>query len=345
VTIDRRAFLAGAGAAFSGALATAQKPAAKLGVNLLSIAANNWTPFQYLDYVAKLNLQYVQFNNGTLGRNVDEAALQKVRAYAGKLGIGIDMYAHGSICPTSSGFNRKQGTLEEQLVRSMNNARILGATAMKVVVGGPKERANIEQHMDSTLRFLKSMRTRILDSGVRFALENHGDLQAREAKMLVDEAGRDVLGILLDSANPLFVLEDPHLTLELLAPYAVISHLRDTALWRVPEGVAARWVNMGDGNVDIAGWIRKFVQMRPDVTLSFENIVSPEPNILPVFEAEIWKNYRKMPAWEFSRYLAYAERGKPLPAVPPAPGKSRGQQQIEDFEASVRYVRKVLQTV
>ena len=310
----------------------------------MSISANNWTPFQYLDYLARINVQCVHFNPATLGRATDEAALKQVRAYAVKLGIEVELYAHGSICPTSSAFNARLGTVEEQLIRSVNIARTIGASAMKVVIGGPKERTNIEMHMEAAVRALKGMRSRIQDSGVKLALENHGDLQAREAKTLVEEAGSDILGILLDSANPLYVLEDPHLTLELLAPYAVVSHLRDTAVWRVPEGVAARWVNMGDGNVDMAGWVRKFVRMRPGIPLTFENIVSAEPRVMRVFEPEIWKDYRKMAASEFSRFLAYAERGKPLPAVPPAPGKTRGQQQCDDLEVCVRYTRALLES-
>jgi hypothetical protein len=49
-----------------------------------------------------------------------------------------------------------------------------------------------------------------------------------------------------------------------------------------------------------------------------------------------------MPAWEFSRFLAVAEKGTPKPAVPRPPGKTAGQQRIEDLEACVRYTRDLL---
>ncbi len=121
--------------------------------------------------------------------------------------------------------------------------------------------------------------------------------------------------------------------------------MRDTAIWRVPEGVAARWVNMGEGNAGIGSWIKKFVQMRPGLAVNVENIVSPEPNIMRIFEPEIWKDYTKMPASELSRFLALAERGKPLPAVPAPPGKSRGQQQLDELEVSLRYTRDLLRSM
>jgi len=55
--------------------------------------------------------------------------------------------------------------------------------------------------------------------------------------------------------------------------------------------------------------------------------------------------FPKMPAADLSRYLALAERGKPVPAAPPTPGKSRGEQQREDLEVCVRYTRKLLASV
>ena len=76
------------------------------------------------------------------------------------------------------------------------------------------------------------MRSRVLDSGLKIAIENHaGDMQARELKMLIEEAGKDFVGACLDSGNPLWTIEDPHLTLETLAPYVLTSHVRDTAVW------------------------------------------------------------------------------------------------------------------
>ena len=315
VMIRRRTLLAAAGFAMSAASSPAERPGVKVGVNLLSIAANKWTPFQYVDYLAKAELQQAQINLNILAPIADDAtALAKLRAHASHMGVEL-IVLDGSVCPTSSGFNRRLGTIEEQLTRSLRIARALGSTAMKVTIGSAKERPEIAKHIESTTRFLKSRRAQILDSGVKLAMENHSDFQAHELKMLIEEVGTDIMGVLLDSANPLFTLEDPHLTLEVLGPYAVLCHVRDTAVWRVPEGVAARWVNLGDGNVGIDRWVKQFMQMRPGVAVTVENIVSPEPHIMRVFEPEIWRDYPKMSAAELSRFLALAERGRPVAAV------------------------------
>ena len=140
-------------------------------------------------------------------------------------------------------------------------------------------------------------------------------------KMMVEAVGRDVMGVCLDSGNPVWMLEDPHMTLEMLIPYAETCHVRDSAVWKVPEGIAVRWVNMGDGNVDIDGWIKKFIQAKPGLPIIFENLVSANPRIHAIYDPQFWDNWRKMPAWEFSRFLAVAEKGTPKPADAAAGGK------------------------
>ena len=351
MALDRRTFLAATGAALSAAAGAQTGPAAgtRIGVEIGSINANKWTAYQFLDYLQGIGVGAAQFSAGTLGVNAahpDEEAVHKIRDYAGERGIVMAVFSGGSICPSSTQFNPKAGTPEEQIVNGLRLCKLVGASALRVTVGMAKERAQIEMHAENTANVLKPMRQRILDSGVKLAMENHGgDWQARELKALIEEVGPDVLGVCLDSGNPLWMMEDPHLTLDLLGPYAYGLHLRDSAVWRVPEGVAVRWVNMGEGNVDIDGWLAKFVKMKPGMPVTLENLVSGAPRILKIFEKETFAEFPKMPASELSRFLALAERGKPLPAPAPRAGADRGPQQCADLEVSVRYTRELLKRV
>jgi 3-oxoisoapionate decarboxylase len=139
------------------------------------------------------------------------------------------------------------------------------------------------------------------------------------------------------------MLEDPHMTLEMLGRYAETCHVRDSAVWKTAEGIAVRWVNMGDGNVDIDGWIKDFIAAKPGMPIIFENLVSGAPRVHRIYDPAFWDNWRKMPAWEFSRFLAIADRGTPKPATPRPAGKTAGQQRIDDLDACVRYTRDLLQ--
>jgi hypothetical protein len=130
--------------------------------------------------------------------------------------------------------------------------------------------------------------------------------------------------------------------METLAPYVLTSHLRDSAVWRVPEGAAVAWVRMGEGNVDIDGYVRKYAAMCPGRALSIESIVTG-PRIFPFRDPKFWEAYRNTPAWEFERFLEIAERGKPVPAPPRAPDQEAGRRkEREDFDASLEYLKKLL---
>jgi len=343
--VDRRTFiLATAAAALQPAAGLRLGAAAHVELGSIdgSVGGNQFTPQQFLDYLSSIKLTWAMISlpPATLA---DEAAITQVRAHADKLGIKLQL-AFGSVCPSSRSFNAQLGTVEEQLARALKASQIFGARCMRCILGGDPERPQIEMHIDTMIKALRPLRSRILDAGVKLAVENHGgDLQAREMKSMIEAIGTDVMGVCLDSGNPVWMLEDPHMTLETLIPYAETSHVRDSAVWKVPEGIAVRWVNMGEGNVDIDGWIRKFVQAKPGMPIVFENLVSGNPRIHRIYDDKFWDNWRRMPAWELSRFLAVAEKGTPKPATPRPEGKTAGQQRIEDLEKCVRYTRDLLQ--
>jgi len=272
----------------------------------------------------------------------DEAAIRDIRAHADTLGIKLQL-AFGSVCPTSRSFNAQLGTLEEQVARGLKASQIFGAACMRCVLGGDPERPQIGRHIDAMIAAVRGIRSRIVDSGVKLAVENHGgDLQSREMKGMIEAVGTDVMGVCLDSGNPVWMLEDPHMTLEMLIPYALTCHVRDSAVWKVPEGIAVRWVNMGDGNVDIDGWIKKFIAAKPGLPIIFENLVSGRPRVHAIYDPKFWDNWKKMSAADFSRLLAIADKGTPKPATPLPAGKTAGQQKIEDLEICVKYTRDLL---
>ncbi|HEY2433398.1 MAG TPA: TIM barrel protein [Vicinamibacterales bacterium] len=342
--MDRRSFLiASAAAAISGSRLSAWEGAANVELGSIdgSVGGNQFTPITFLDYLSSIGLTWGMLSvpAATLG---DEAALRAIRAHADQLGIHLQL-AFGSVCPSSKSFNPQNGTLEEQVARGLKASQIFGATCMRCVLGGDPERPQISMHVENMINAVRAMRPRILDAGVKLAVENHGgDLQAREMKAMIEAVGPDVMGVCLDSGNPVWMLEDPHLTLETLIPYALTCHVRDSAVWKTPDGIAVRWVNMGEGNVDIDGWIRKFIVAKPGMPIIFENLVSGAPRVHRIYDPVFWQNWRTMTAADFSRFLTIAERGTPKPAAPPVPGTSPGQQHRQDLEGCVRYTRALL---
>lgn len=337
--LSRREFLA-----LSATAALAQtSPSVKLGIDLFSIRSQGWSPFEYLDYCSKWGAKVVHFSEIRFLGNLEPDHLRKVRAYATGLGIQVEIGMR-SICPSSTMFDPKQGTAEEQIASMIAAAQIVGSPIVRAVLGSMADRTppGIESRIEDTVRVLKAVRSRALDSGIKIAIENHaGDMQARELKMLIEEAGKDFAGVCLDSGNPLWTIEDPHLTLDTLYPYVLTSHVRDTAVWRVPEGAAVQWVRMGEGNVGIEDYVHKYAELCPGRPLSLEIIVT-QPRVFAYHDPKFWDSYRRTPAWEFERFLRLVDRGMPRPKQEPVPKNLVAQREREDLEASLRFTKALL---
>ena len=339
--MNRRQFLA-AGASLTAVFAQS-KLDVRPGIDLFSIRDSGWTPFEYLDYCGKLGAKVVHFSEIRFVGSLETEHLKKVRAHAESLGIQCEIGMR-SICPSSTMFDPKQGAAEEQLTRMIAAAVAIGSPIVRAVLGSMDDRnpPGIDGHIEDSVKVLRACRTRALDSGIKIAIENHaGDMQARELKTLVEEAGKDFVGVCLDSGNPLWTIEDPHLTLETLHPYVLTSHVRDTAVWAVPEGAAVQWVRMGDGNIGIDSYVRKYSELCAGRALSLEIIVT-QPRVFPYRKPVFWERYRTTPAWEFERFAALVDDGKPRPPQPAPAKENAAQLQREDLEASFAYTKKLI---
>jgi sugar phosphate isomerase/epimerase len=341
--MDRRRFLStAAGLALSQA-APSQSPRARLGVDLFSLRSQNWTPFQHLDYCARQKVEVVHFSEIRFIGSLEPENLRAVRRRAEELGIEIEL-GMTSCCPTSKAFNASAGTAEEQLARMIDSAKVAGSKIVRTVLGTMEDRktAPIERHMEAMAGVLRRSRSKAMDAGIKIAVENHaGDMQSHELKTLIEEAGKDFVGACLDSGNPCWTLEDPHVAFDTLQPYVLTSHVRDSMVWRVPEGAAVAWVRMGEGNVDIDGYVRKYVAGCPGRALSMETIVTG-PRLFPYRTPAFWDAYRDIPAWEFERFERIAERGRPVEAPARVDAEAARKREREDLEACLVYTRKLL---
>ncbi|HET8549856.1 MAG TPA: sugar phosphate isomerase/epimerase [Bryobacteraceae bacterium] len=351
----RRTFL---GAIAAAASVRAQSPHAlgiRLGYDSYSLRAWRWNAMQHIDYAAGLKLDSVQISSLNEFESLEPAYLQKVRERAAAARLVLDG-GIGSICPTSRSWNPKNGTPTEYLSAGLRTAKAVGASAMRVFMGSSADRQGatpIERHIEETVKALKSVRSLALDLGVKIGIENHsGDMQARECRDLIEEAGRDYVGCCLDTGNPMWVLEDPLLTLEILGPYAVTTHIRDSVVFEHPRGAAWQWVVLGDGIVDWRRFIGRYRQLCPNATMQLENITGRPPRVVPYLEQDFWKDFPKARAADFASFVALAKRGRPLMApmiiadqvgrVPAEYTEALKMQQKLDLERGLDFARKTL---
>ncbi len=339
----RRTFLAMPLAAHAAAASQASK--VRFGVDLFSVRSQGWSALEHLDHCAQWNAKVVHFSEIRFLGGLEDEHLKRVRAHAGKLGIEIEIGMR-SVCPTSSAFDASAGTAEQQILRMVHAAQVIGSPIVRAVLGTMADRTGklpIEGHIENTVKVLRAVRPQVVDAGLKVAIENHaGDMQARELKMLIEEAGKDFVGACLDSGNPLWAIEDPHLTLETLAPYVITSHVRDTAIWREKDAIAVAWVRLGEGNIGIRDYASRFQELCPGRAFSLETIVTG-PRRVKYLEPKFWEAYPRTPAHEFARFLALAEKGTPYQGLPaPADKQAAVQRELEDMEASVRFCHESL---
>ncbi len=341
-SVNRRNFLSAALAAPSIALAA---PAGvKLGVDLFSLRSQGWNAFEHLDYCSKFGAKTVHFSEIRFLGSLEDEHVKKVGARAAELGIEVEIGMR-SVCPTSTAFDKNAGTAEEQLTRVLRAAKLANSRLVRAFLGTSNDRktpGGIEARIADTVKVLRAVGPVARDMGLKIAIENHaGDMQARELKTLIEGAGKDVVGACFDSGNPCWALEDPHLTLETLAPYILTSHIRDSYLWNDDNGTQVNWTRMGDGNVDIGRLLKRFIELCPGKSMSLEVIVMG-PRGYAWRKPEFWDPYRGVPAADFARFLNIGASAKP--AVPRAavPKEQAAAMERADFEASMQWTRAFL---
>jgi 3-oxoisoapionate decarboxylase len=358
-SLDRRQFLtslalAGAGAVAGGLpSALGQNPSAstskvKLGLDNFAVRAMNWKAPALIEYAALLKTDSLFITDFGPFEKFEDGYLKEIRKMAADKGLQIQL-GSWSICPTSTRFKKDWGTAEEHLALGIRMAKALGSPVFRVVLGSAEDRSTpggIEARIADTVKVLKACRSQALDAGVKVAVENHaGDMHSTELVQLIEAAGKEYVGANIDSGNACWTLEDPMQNLENLGPYTATSSLRDSAVWEYEDGAKVQWTAMGDGQIDLKAYFKRFAELCPGVPVHIETI-SGFARPFPYLKKEFWKPYSKMPVADFARFVALAKRGKPFETVKNPEGKDRRETeqlgQKAEIERSIKYCKSAL---
>jgi 3-oxoisoapionate decarboxylase len=328
--------------------AAAKKTGIKLGLDNFAVRDMKWNAEQLIDYAASLKTDSLFITDFGPFKNLEEPYLSDLRKKAADQGLQIQL-GSWSICPTSKSFKKDWGTAEEHLRLGLRAAKALGSPVFRVVLGSREDRktpGGIEARIEDTVKVCKACRSQALDMGVKIAVENHaGDMHSTELVHLVEAAGKDYVGVNIDSGNACWTLEDPLDNLENLAPYVVTSSLRDSMVWEYAEGAKVQWTAMGDGCVDFVTYFKRFAELCPGVPVHIETI-SGFAQPFPYFNKDFWQTWPKMPAKNFSRFVALAKKGKPIEPFKAPAGADRAagvqEYQKQQIERSIRYCKETL---
>ena len=348
--MTRRNFFATAAALAPAA--TAQATPMKSGFNTYCLRAFRWTDRQLLDYAAEQKHDAIFLQDSLDPQTKDPAHWADVKTWAAERQLHLETGGGGIMPRTPDAFQASV----DNIAYNAQRAKAMGSPLLRCVLAG--DRASLppgpaEQHMETAIRLLKASKSRVVDAGLKIAIEIHKDFQAWEHRTIIEEAGKDFVGTYMDTGNPVFVLEHPMTTLETMAPYILTLHLRDSVIYEHPRGVAVQWVPLGEGAVDFKEIMAAARRLCPNVYVYIKPITGRPPQVIPYLEDSYWKIYPKARAADLARFLALARQGRPyertmviedLPGRPvPEPFRAALQfQQREHVERSVAYGRKEL---
>jgi sugar phosphate isomerase/epimerase len=324
----------------------------RLGYNTYCIRSMQWHDDALLQFAVDHKLDAVFLQDTSDPGAMDPKHWAWVKARGADLGLHLET-GGGAVLPQNAEEIPKR---VESLRLHIKRAKAMGSPLVRCLFASMRSAlppGPIEQHIETMVRLLRTVRSEALDAGVKLAVEVHKDLQAWEFKMFLDEVGADFVGIYLDTGNPVFVLEHPLTTVETLGPYALTVHLRDSVVYEHPRGVAVHWVPLGEGVVDFQQIMDRVRSLCPNVYVYVKPITGRPAEVIPYLEPDFWKSYPKARAGDLARFLALAKRGVPYdkPVVnedllgrrlPDHLIPAIQKQQLDHMERSLEYAKKSL---
>jgi sugar phosphate isomerase/epimerase len=311
-----------------------------------------WHDLKLLDYTAGLKLDAVFLQDSIDPGLNDPAHWKEVEETAARLGLHLETGTGASLPRTPDRFDASVKLLRDAIRRASG----MGSPIVRTLVASDRQslpRGPAEQHIETMIRLLRTMRSEAMDAGVKFAIENHKDLFCRQTRQIIDGAGKEFVGSYLDTGNPVFVMEDPLQTVETLGPVAVTLHLRDSVVYETRTGIAVQWVPLGEGVVDFKRILAVAKEICPPVYVYIKPITGRPPQNLAILEPAFWKMWPDARASDMARFLALAKTGHPYErdmVVEDVAGRSTIEtfaaalqfQQRDHMERSVEYAKKVL---
>ena len=181
-----------------------------------------------LDQAAELDCVCVQLNLHHV-RERPVADLTRLRERAGDL--GLQLLASGDFLGQARAGDAVDvgvGRIESWLER----AAAIGSPLLRVASGFYRaEFLGVPGAIERERRYLVGVLTTALPlaeaAGVQLLLENRCDFSVAEYRSIVEEVGRDRVGVFLDLINPIAALDDPLPAIEELAALAPAGHVKD----------------------------------------------------------------------------------------------------------------------
>lgn len=211
--------------------------------------------FALLEEARRLGLRVIQVCDNLPLTALEPARLDEFERQARAAAIAVEVGARG---------------LQANVVRAhLPLARRFGCPFLRLVTDLPGDEPSPEE----VVRRLRMLLPEFRRAAVKPALENHDRFSAGTLAGIIEEAGREEVGICLDTVNSFGALEGPEVVVRTLAPYTVNLHLKDFAIERVASnlGFTITGKPAGSGRLDVPWLLARLRAEGRDVNAILES--------------------------------------------------------------------------
>jgi sugar phosphate isomerase/epimerase len=268
----------------------------RIGFDHYTIADRGLSARETLEFARDRGLEGVQFlDPAVIDPQLDPGRLADLRQHADSLGLYLEVGL-----PSPSPVRRSReldqpltpADLADALAPQLNSVAALGCRHARVYLGNRHDRFRSDipwpAQIEASREVLLRLTPRLLELGLKLAIENHADFTAQELAGLLERLDPRAFGVTLDTGNLLMRLDDPVEAVETLAPWILGTHLKDAVLAFTPRGLCWQARPVGSGILPLPDLLASLLKCCPDVPLTIE--LHARTYDLPIFDRK-WLSF------------------------------------------------------
>ena len=291
----------------------------RIGIDSYSLKPLNLSPFELLDWAIINGAEGVQFSEGdptaAPGAGPDRAFLLELKSYAEQNRLYLE-WGGGQHIPVGLATGKAKDIAAVNR-KAATQAATVGSKTVRSCSGGlmrwNREALPTDKFLALMADSLRSQKSMLQDLGVVLAIETHFEFTSFELLRLFDMCGAapgEYLGICLDTANLLTLLENPVTATERLLPWVVSTHIKDAGLFLQPQGLVSFTAEAGTGVVDFEAIFERLSRLPARVNLSLEDHGGDV--LIPVNDEGFLALFPDLTVQEFAGLVALAAKSQEL---------------------------------
>ena len=250
----------------------------------LGIAATSymtaWRPrdtIEFLEHCNVLGASGIQSNLSS----TDPVYLNRLRTKAEEYGMYIEVMVPLPKSGDTSAFEHALAAAKSVNAVAMRTGALSGRRYETF-----KSLSQWNEFKSQSLAAIEAALPLVEKNRIPLGIENHKDWTIAEAAALMKKYSSEYLGMTLDFGNNIALLDDPMAILE-LAPYAVVTHLKDMAVEPYEQGFLLSEVPLGAGILDLHKIVAAVRAARPRTRMTLE-MITRDPLQVPCLTENYW---------------------------------------------------------